>query len=67
MAIQSWGVDIHEMQRVAIVAGDAFVFNEGLSSPGLGGNYLSEIPFWVVLPKRRELANLAAPNCPSVS
>eukprot|EP01044_Picomonas_judraskeda_P038684 COSAG03_NODE_18174_length_360_cov_1.118774_1_plen_65_part_01 len=28
---------------------------------GLGGNYLSEIPYWVVLPKRSELQNLAAP------
>ena len=67
VAIQSWGVDIHEMQRVAVVDNPAIVFNEGLTSPGLGGNYLSEIPYWVVLPKRKELANLAAPNCPSVS
>ena len=41
--IQSWGVDIHEMQRVAIVASDPMVFNEGLTAPGTGGNYLSEI------------------------
>lgn len=46
--IQSWGVDIHEMQRVAIVASDPMVFNEGLTAPGTGGNYLSEIPYYVV-------------------
>ena len=53
------------LQRVALVDSPAIVFNEGLTSPGLGGNYLSEIPYWVVLPKRKELVNLAAPNCPS--
>jgi hypothetical protein len=34
IAIQSWGVDIHEMQRVAITGSNPQAFNEGLTAPG---------------------------------
>ena len=50
-----------------------FPFNEGHtpfngpSNDAQGGNFFSELPYWIVLPKRSELANLAAPNVPSVS
>ena len=37
------------------------------SGPGNGGVVLFDIPYYVLLPKRKEMVNLAVPNCPSVS
>ena len=70
IAIGSWGFDIHEMQRVVVTdgrTGRRVVFNEGLTSWDNGGIILFEIPYFTVLPKRKEMVNLAVPNCPSVS
>ena len=70
IAIGSWGFDIHEMQRVAVTdkrMSQQAIFNEGLTEPGMGGVVMFEIPYYIVLPKRKEMVNLAVPNCPSVS
>ena len=70
IAIGSWAFDIHEMERVAIEntsTGMPEVFNEGLTFPNTGGVYFFEIPYYILLPRKQELVNLAVPNCPSVS
>ena len=70
IAIADWAFDIHDMQRVAVLADDKetlIVFNEGLTSYDTGGIFVFEIPYYTLLPKRQELVNLAVPNCPSVS
>ncbi len=70
IAIGDWGFDIHDMQRVVVFdqqTKEPFVFNEGLTDAGTGGMYPYEIPYYVVLPQRSEMVNLAVPNCPSVS
>lgn len=69
IAVGSWAFDIHEMQRVAVKDehGNPMVYNEGLTTPENGGIFLFDIPFYVLLPKRSEMVNLAVPNCPSVS
>eukprot|EP00658_Telonema_sp_P-2_P036541 TRINITY_DN2640_c0_g1_i1.p1 TRINITY_DN2640_c0_g1~~TRINITY_DN2640_c0_g1_i1.p1 ORF type:complete len:672 (-),score=119.62 TRINITY_DN2640_c0_g1_i1:322-2337(-) len=81
VGLGAWGFDIHEMQRVAVLRGsnssgnlrggsdekEWVVWNEGLTSPGQGGTVIFELPFSIILPKRSELVNLAAPNIPSVS
>ena len=69
ISLGSWAFDIHEMQRVVVKdsAGDLIVYNEGLTRPSQGGNCIFEIPYYVLLPKRQEMVNLAVPNCPSVS
>ena len=70
IAIGVWGLDIHDMQRVAVVDSDThkhMVFNEGLTASSFGGFYIYEVPYYTLLPRRREMVNLAAPNCPSVT
>lgn len=69
IAVGSWAFDIHEMQRVAVkdIDGEPMVYNEGLTSYDDGGIYFFEIPYYILLPKRREMVNLAVPNCPSVT
>ena len=72
IAVASWAFDIHEMERVAVAGdgaggGGAVPFNEGLTSPRNGGSFFFELPYWLLLPQRADLLNLAAPNCPSVS
>ena len=70
IAVASWGVDIHNMQRVAVVDSDTgrpIAFNEGLTAPKFGGSFIYEVPYFTVLPKKQEMVNLAAPNCPSVT
>lgn len=42
-------------------------FNEGLTSPGLDGHVPADMPAWLLFPKRSQLTNVMAPNCPSVS
>ena len=69
VAVASWGIDIHEMERVVVrdAAGRPVTFNEGLTVPTFGGRYFFEMPYYILLPKQAELTNLAAPNCPSVT
>ncbi len=70
IAIGEWGFDIHDMQRVAVIdkeTKEPIVFNEGLTSGGTGGSFVYEVPYYIILPKRKEMVNLAVPNCPSVS
>ena len=69
VAIGSWAFDIHEMERIAVKneSGQPIAYNEGLTSPGNGGVVLFDIPYYVLLPQRKEMVNLAVPNCPSVS
>ena len=69
IAVGSWAFDIHEMERVAVKdkSGNPIVYNEGLTKPSTGGAVLFDIPYYVLMPKRSELINLAVPNCPSVS
>jgi len=57
------------MQRVAVhTSSNGYVVkNEGLTSPGNGGVLTFDIPFWILLPKRKDITNLVAPNVPSVS
>ena len=70
IALAEWGYDVHGMQRVAVVDEETdkpIAFNEGLTAPATGGSFIYEIPYQILLPKRKEMVNLAAPNCPSVS
>ena len=69
IAIGSWAFDIHEMERVAVKneAGQPIAYNEGLTSPSNGGVVLFDIPYYVLLPQKKEMVNLAVPNCPSVT
>eukprot|EP00730_Choanoeca_flexa_P006016 TRINITY_DN12069_c0_g1_i1.p1 TRINITY_DN12069_c0_g1~~TRINITY_DN12069_c0_g1_i1.p1 ORF type:complete len:658 (+),score=145.61 TRINITY_DN12069_c0_g1_i1:193-1974(+) len=66
-----WGIDIHEMQRVAIPdnhnSSRLKAFNEGLTSPSMGGTFWYELPYWLLLPKRSQVINVMAPNTPSIS
>lgn len=69
IAVGSWAFDIHEMERVAVKneSGQPIAYNEGLTSPSNGGVVFFDIPYYVLLPQRKEMVNLAVPNCPSVS
>ena len=70
IAVGSWAYDIHDMERVAVLdeeTGEPMAYNEGLTSYKNGGIYFFEIPYYILLPRRQELVNLAVPNCPSVS
>lgn len=42
-------------------------FNEGLTSPSTGGAFYYELPYSIFMPKRSEVTNLFAPNCPSAT
>ena len=69
IALGVWGFDVHEMQRVVVEDGDGipYLYNEGLTSPGTGGAFVYEIPYYVLLPARNQMVNLLVPNCPSVT
>jgi hypothetical protein len=70
IAVCAWGLDQHDMQRIAYYDGtDWVVKNEGLRGDAKqqGGVFPFEIPYWAILPKRKQLANLAVVNCPSMS
>ncbi len=75
IALGAWGYDVHDMQRVAVKdneTGQWSTINEGLTGcgfgfPGPGCVHMFELPFYVLLPKRSELTNLMAPNCPSTT
>ena len=70
IAVGSWAYDIHDMERVAVMdeeTGEPMAYNEGLTNYDNGGIYFFEIPYYILLPRRQELVNLAVPNCPSVS
>ena len=69
IGIGSWAFDIHEVERVAVKneSGQPIAYNEGLTSYDSGGIVLFDIPYYVVLPQRKEMVNLAVPNCPSAS
>lgn len=69
IAVGSWAFDIHDMERVVVKdeLGIHQVYNEGLTTYDHGGIYFFEIPYYILLPQKREMVNLAVPNCPSVS
>jgi hypothetical protein len=68
IAVGSWGLDIHDMQRTAVHANVGWkVVNEGLRGDNQGGIFPFEISYWVILPKRQQLGNLAVISTPSVS
>eukprot|EP00392_Amoebophrya_sp_AT5.2_P006186 g6196.t1 len=60
----SWGLDIHVVHRYREKSGH--VANEGYTSPNTG-EHSYELPFSLVLPKRKEAQNLAVPVCLSCS
>jgi len=71
IAVGQWGFDVHDMQRIAYWNTEDStwkVTNEGLRGyDEQGGDFPYEIPYYVILPKRKQMANLAVVNCPSVS
>jgi hypothetical protein len=68
IAVGSWGLDIHEMQRIAVKTDEGWkVVNEGLRGDNQGGIFPFEIPYWVILPKREQVGNLAVIGTPSAS
>ena len=70
IAVGAWGFEIHGMEQVAVKngsSGQPIAFNEGLTTSSLGGFELFDIPYYVLLPQRKEMVNLAVPNCPSAS
>jgi hypothetical protein len=42
-------------------------WNEGLVGYQEDKSYLFDLPYWILLPKKAEVAKLAVTNCPSVS
>jgi hypothetical protein len=70
IAVASWFFDIHDVQRVAVQIennGTWTVWNEGLVGYQEDKSYPFDLPYWILLPKKAEVANLAVTNCPSVS
>ncbi|GKY95907.1 hypothetical protein MPSEU_000551300 [Mayamaea pseudoterrestris] len=70
IAVGAWGLDQHDMQRVTYFDGEQWiVMNEGLRGDAMqqGGVFPFEIPCWIILPKRKQMTNLAVVNCPSAS
>eukprot|EP00054_Salpingoeca_dolichothecata_P030310 m.245454 g.245454 ORF g.245454 m.245454 type:complete len:762 (-) comp26635_c0_seq16:2085-4370(-) len=69
VAVGSWGIDIHIMQRYSMTDGGNIVIanNEGQTAPGTGGTFEFDLPFSILLPKRTETTNLQVPVCCSVS
>jgi len=73
IAVASWGFDIHDMQRVAVLdktdptKPSRIAYNEGLTPSNYDGNQPFDLPYWVLLPNRLSVTNLLVPNCPSVS
>jgi hypothetical protein len=68
IAVGSWGLDIHEMQRIAVQTDEGWkVVNEGLRGDNQGGIFPFEIPYWVILPRREQACNLAVIGTPSAS
>lgn len=68
IAVATWFFDIHNIQRVAIKDDNSWsVMNEGLVGYDEDPRYPFDLPYWIILPKKHEVANLAATNCPSVS
>jgi len=71
VGLAAWGIDIHDMQRVAVPSNTTKSgwkgFNEGLVRPGTSGNFVYELPYWMLLPSKNDIVNILAPNVPSVS
>jgi FAD dependent oxidoreductase len=70
IAVGSWGLDVHEMQRVAALRDSTTwqVVNEGLrGEKAQGGTFPFEIPYSIILPKRLQATNLAVVCAPSSS
>jgi hypothetical protein len=56
------------MQRIAVQTDEGWkVVNEGLRGDNQGGIFPFEIPYWVILPKREQVGNLAVLGTPSAS
>lgn len=66
IGLADWGWDIHEMERVAVAdnttASGSKAYNEGLSSPSQGGDFVFELPYFVLVPKASEATNLLLPS-----
>lgn len=63
-----FSTDIHDMQRTAAFREGIWqVINEGLTGYNQDGIFPFEIPYWILLPKRRQVLNLAVVSTPSVS
>lgn len=71
IGLGEWGIDVHDVQRVVVqstVKGQGpIAFNEGLESGNTGGFFAYELSYDLILPKRKEVVNVFAVNCPSVS
>lgn len=68
VAVGSWGLDMHDMQRTAALRNGTWqVVNEGLTAFNQSGIFPFEIPYWIILPKRQQLENMAVVSTPSVS
>lgn len=59
IALGSWGIDIHDMQRLAVDVpgspGQKMAYNEGLTAPNTAGTFAYEVPYWTLVPKRAEV------------
>jgi hypothetical protein len=69
IAVATWFFDIHDVSRVPVrdEDGEWITMNEGLVIGSQDVFIPFDLPYWVILPKRQELGNLAVVNCPSVS
>lgn len=70
IGVATWFFDIHDVSRVAVKGENNetwSVMNEGLVGSDEDQIVPFDLPYWVILPKKDQVSNLAVVNCPSVS